>query len=97
MGTYRFLTRLEHEYGGRREAGRALRVNTRVLNTLGSLSARNDPGEGRKAKGPVNPLTEPERAWLLALLPRLVLRVAEIEAALNPPPIALEDLPALSS
>jgi hypothetical protein len=91
--TYLFLTRLTFEYGGQRQAAAALNVTEQVLRKLGELSAKNDPVERRKVTGPVNPLTERERQWLLAALPRVALQVAEIEAGGSPARLTMGDLP----
>jgi hypothetical protein len=90
---YLVLTRLEFEYGGRDQAAAALNVSPRVLRKLGELTTRNDPAERRKVKGSVNPLAEPERTWLFAVIPRLVLQVAEIEAGSTPPVLDMAALP----
>jgi hypothetical protein len=92
---YLFLTRLTFEYGGQRQAAAALNVTEQVLRKLGELSAKNDPTERRKVMGSVNPLTERERRWLLAALPRLALQVAEIEAGGSPARLTMGDLPSL--
>lgn len=95
---YLFLTRLEFDYNNRGEAAAALNVSQPVLNTLGRLSEKNDPDERRKVKRrqPVERLTEAERQWLLAALPRLTLHVAEVEAdGSTPPQFTMDDLPSL--
>jgi hypothetical protein len=93
---YLFLTRLTFEYGGQRQAAAALNVTEQVLRKLGELSAKNDPTERRKVSRPINPLTERERQWLLAALPRLALQVAEIEAGSSTPArLTMGDLPSL--
>ena len=96
---YLFLSRLEWEYGGRDQAARALNVSERILNILGLLSEKNDPDERRKAKvrKPVERLTEAERQWILAVLPRLTVHVAEMATGSNPPQLTMADpdLPAL--
>jgi hypothetical protein len=85
-----FLTRLEAEYGGRDQAAAALNVSSPVLDRLGRLSARNDPLHRRKVKGPPQPLTEAERRWIMAVLPRLTRHVAE-KADSNPPQLNMGD------
>jgi hypothetical protein len=92
-----FLTRLEAEHRGRAQAAAALNVSEPVLGKLGELAARNDPLHRRKVKGPPQPLTEAERRWLMAVLPRLTRHVAEIEAGSNPPQLNMADpdLPSL--
>lgn len=92
---YLALTRLEYEYGGRDQAASALNVSNKVLKKLGRLSATNDPAERRKVHGQVRHLTEPERQWLLAVLPKLTLQVAEVETGSQPPPLDMAALPTL--
>jgi hypothetical protein len=95
---YLFLTRLEFDYDDRAEAAAALNVSQPVLNVLGRLSEKNDPDERRKVKRrrPVERLTEAERQWLLAALPRLALQVSEVEAAGSAPTqLTMRDLPSL--
>jgi hypothetical protein len=89
--TYLFLTRLEAEYGGRNQAAAELNVSWSVLDKLGKLSARNDPLHRRKVKGPPQPLTEAERRWIMAVLPRLTRHVAEQEARSNPSQLNMGD------
>jgi hypothetical protein len=90
-----FQTRLLFEYGGLDRAAAALNVTPRVLRKLGELSAKNDPDERRKVAGPVVRLTHAERGWILAVLPRLTVQVAEIAAGANPPRLTMADLPPL--
>jgi hypothetical protein len=96
---YLFLSRLEWEHDGRDEAARALNVSQRIFNTLGPLSEENDPKERRKAKvkRPVEWLTETERQWILAVLPRVTQQAAEIAAGSRPPQLTMADpdLPSL--
>jgi hypothetical protein len=96
VANYMVLTRLEYEYGGRKQAAAALNVAFKVLNTLGKLSEWNDPAERRKVKGPIRSLTEAQRQWLIAVPPRLTRQVAEIVSGSHPPQLTLADLPALS-
>jgi hypothetical protein len=86
-----FLTRLLFEYGGLNRAAAALNVTPQVLRKLGELSAKNDPDERRKVKGPVVRLTEAERRWIDAVLPRLAVHVAEIAAGSDPPQLTMAD------
>jgi hypothetical protein len=90
---YLFLSRLEWEYDGRDQAAKALNVSKRIFDRLGPLSEKNDPDERRKAKvkRPVERLTEAERQWVLAVLPRLTVHVAEIAAASSPPQLTMAD------
>jgi hypothetical protein len=92
---YLLLTRLEFEYAGKPGASAAIGVAVQVLRKLGELSSVNDPVLRRKAKGPERPLSDAEKAWLGAALPRIVLNVAIVEAGGIPPPITMGELPAL--
>jgi hypothetical protein len=95
---YLFLTMLTYEYGGKRAAAKAINVSANVLETLGRLSHKNDPTERRKVMGrEVESLTEAERGWIEAALPRLTLQIAEIEAGSSPPKLSMgfPDLPPL--
>jgi hypothetical protein len=92
---YLILTRLEFEYGDRRSAASALNVEPLVLSTLGRLSVKNDPAERRKVKGVANPLTEPEKQWIRAVLPRLALQAATAAAGAQPSRLTMADLPSL--
>jgi hypothetical protein len=95
---YLFLTRLEFDYNNRGDAAAALNVSQPVLNALGRLSEKNDPDERRKVKRrqPVERLTEAERQWLLAALPRLALQVTQVEAGgSTPAQLTMDDLPSL--
>jgi hypothetical protein len=83
--TYLFFTRLQYEYNGEVAAAAALKVSRKVLVTLRKLAAKNDPNERRKVEGPIQRLTEAERGWITAALPRLTQQVAEIEAGSSPP------------
>jgi hypothetical protein len=89
------LTRLEFEYGDRRQAAAALDVEFAVLGTVGRLSAKNDPVERRKVEGAADPLTEAERQWIRAVLPKLVLQAATVEAGAQPPRLTMAGLPPL--
>lgn len=86
-----FHTRLLDEYDGLDRAAVALNVTPQVLRKLGELSAKNDPVERRKVKGPVVPLTEAERQWILAVLPKLTLQAAKIAAGASPPQLNMAD------
>jgi hypothetical protein len=95
---YLFLTRLQYEYGSERSAAKALNVSANVLEALRRLSHKNDPKERRKVMGrKVESLTDAERRWIEAALPRLTLQVAESEAGSSPPKLTMGslDLPPL--
>jgi len=90
---YLILTRLEFEYGDRRQAASALNVESAVLSTLGKLSVKNDPAERRKVKGSVGPLTEAEKQWIQVVLPRLVFQAAMVAGNVQPSRLTMVDLP----
>lgn len=77
-GAYWLLTKLEALHGNRQEAAAAMVVDPRILQTLGRLTARNDPDAGRKAKGPTESYTPTERTWILRAMEVLALREAEL-------------------
>jgi hypothetical protein len=85
---YLFVTRLTYEYNSEAAAA-ALKVSRQVLVTLRKLAAKNDPSERRKVAGPIQRLTDAERDWITAALPRITRQVAEIEAASSPPKLNL--------
>lgn len=89
------LSSVEFEYGGKKRAESAIAVSGPVLRTLGRLAARNDPAERRKVDGPIVPLTLAEKHWIEAVLPKLVLQVAEATAGSQPPMLTMADLPPL--
>jgi hypothetical protein len=81
VAAYWCLTQVEGKYGNRAAAAAALNVSKNVLETIGRLTAIDDPQEGRKAGGPARPLIPAERQWLDRVLRAIVLRVAQVEAA----------------
>jgi hypothetical protein len=68
-----------------------------VLNELGTLADKKGGPHARKYKGYNLPYTEPERAWLEAILKKLIWRAAEVahDPDANRPLITMDDLPAL--
>jgi hypothetical protein len=87
-------TLLTFEYGGKdeRAAAKEINVSANVLETLRRLAHKNDPKERRKVMGrKVEPLTQAERLWIKAALPRLTRQVAEIEAGSSPPKLTMGD------
>ena len=94
---YLLVTRLTYEYNGVVAAAAALKVSRQVLVTLRKLAAKNDPSERRKVVGPIQRLTDAERDWITAALPRVTRQVAEIEAGSSPPKLNMgpPDLPQL--
>jgi hypothetical protein len=89
------LMGLEFEYGGKKKVESAINVSLHVLSTLGRLAARNDPAERRKVEGPIAPLTDAEKQWIKAVLPRLVLQAAGATAGALPSKLTMADLPPL--
>jgi hypothetical protein len=94
---YLFVTRLTYEYNTEAAAAAALKVSRQVLVTLRKLAAKNDPSERRKVAGPIQRLTDGERDWITAALPRVTRQVAEIDAGSSPPKLNMgpPDLPRL--
>jgi hypothetical protein len=94
---YLFVTRLTYEYNNEAAAAAALKVSRQVLVTLRKLAAKNDPSERRKVAGPIQRLTDAERDWITAALPRVTRQVAEIEARSSPAKLTMgpPDLPRL--
>jgi hypothetical protein len=92
---YLFVTRLTYEYNSEAAAAAALKVSRQVLVTLRKLATKNDPSERRKVAGPIQRLTDAERDWITAALPRVTRQVAEIEAGSSPPKLNMgpPDLP----
>ena len=72
-------------------------MSRQVLVTLRKLAAKNDPSERRKVAGPIQRLTDAERDWITAALPRVTRQVAEMEAGSSPPKLNMgpPDLPRL--
>lgn len=94
-GAYWCLSAIEKQYSGRSQAASRLGVSSGVLSRIGTLTAKNDPTQGRKDRGPTASLTQAESAWLRTFMPKLILRVAEVESGLPAAPLltlALEDL-----
>jgi hypothetical protein len=94
---YLFVTRLTYEYDGEAAAAAALKVSRKILVTLRKLAAKNDPSERRKVAGVVQRLTDAERGWIIAALPRITRQAAEVEAGSDPPKLNMDspDLPRL--
>jgi hypothetical protein len=89
------LSGVEYEYGGKQRTSSMIAVSLPVLRTLGRLAAKNDPAERRKVEGPITPLIQDEKQWIQAVLPRLVLQVAEVAAGSQPPMLTMADFPPL--
>ena len=90
------LTKLEHAFGGRKKAAKALGICSKVLRKLGELGNRHDPVRGRKFHGSPEPLIAEEVVWVndvLRLLPRRAGEVAS--GAPDLPFVRLSDLPPL--
>ena len=93
------LTQLEVEFGGasdrRRNASKVLAVDLVVLRRLGEITARPDPEIGRKAAKNPATITGPERAWMEAVVVRLIRRVGEHAASGPLAAITMADFPPL--
>lgn len=97
VGAYWVLTEIERYFGSRQDAATNLAVSDKALKRLGALASRNDPEHGRKARSPLNPLSSEEITWVRALIPLLVVRVAEVESGLDDLHIiTMADLPPLA-
>jgi hypothetical protein len=94
---YLFVTRLTYEYNNEAAAAAALKVSRQVLVTLRKLAVKNDPSERRKVAGPIQRLTDAERDWITAAMPRVTRQLAEIEARSSPAKLTMgpPDLPRL--
>jgi hypothetical protein len=97
---YFVLSTLEHEFGGPKEnrsvLAASIAVDRPVLDTLGDLSSRCDPDQGRKGKGSnPSPLTANEMAWMRATMIRLIRRAGEHAAGGALVRVTLTDLPPL--
>jgi hypothetical protein len=90
---YLVLTRLEYEFGTRKSVASTLRVSMPILNRLAVLSVKNDPAERRKVKGPIASLSDAERRWIDAVVPKLVLQTATMESQRSM--LDMADLPPL--
>jgi hypothetical protein len=97
---YWCLTVMEYSSGGRNEASDQYRVDLKILRKLGELCGnRGDVREARKLKGNagLTPLKAAERAWIKAVVKRLILRVGEYayDPVAKLPTIKMTDLPNL--
>jgi hypothetical protein len=80
-GAYWFLTTFETEFGeSRTAAAKGLGVDSSVLSMLGRLTARNDPLQSRKNKGPITPLSEDEKVWVRGAVRILMRRAVEVRS-----------------
>lgn len=87
---YWCLTLLRSTYGGYQGVARTLHVSHGVLDRLRQLTSAEDLRHGRKVGGHgVTSVTDEDLQWLNAMMPRLILRVAEVESG-------LQDLPQIN-
>jgi len=93
---YFVLTQLEADFGGRKGAAAGLSVSRKVLDKLGRICDKRDPEIGRKAGHALESITPSERAWLEAVVVRLIRRVGEHAAAGPLAPITMADFPPLT-
>ena len=95
--SYFILTLIEATArGNRKAAAQRLRIEFKVLATIGELSTeRGDPGTARKVgnSGTFQPLTGAEKAWLEHTVPRVVRRLGEHVAGGDLKTIGMADLP----
>jgi len=89
---YFCLTMVERIYGRqgkkgdnpRQTAARTIKVDFKVLNTLGELaSERGDESTARKYLAQSLPLTRTESAWIEAVVKRLIYRVGEYSSSVD--------------
>jgi hypothetical protein len=92
---YFVLTRIKAEFGGEKGAIAALAVSRNVLGGIGTICAKGDPDIGRKAGRTPETITSSERAWLEAVVVRLIHRVGENAAGGTLPQITMADFPPL--
>ena len=98
---YFVLSTLEEKFGHgpnkprRRNAAKGLAVDWPVLHTLGGICDRRDPDIGRKAGTIPEPITASERAWMEAVVVRLIRRVGEHAASGPLAAITMADFPPL--
>lgn len=95
---YMCLTVLGASAGGRNKAAAMYRISGRVLSKIGTLTGpnRGDPATVRKmTQGPLQPLTDQERGWLVAAVKLLIRRVGEHGVVRNLPQLTMADLPPL--
>jgi hypothetical protein len=64
--------------GGRQAAAQRYRIDRAVINELGDLADKKGGPDARKYKGYGRPYTQTERAWLEAILKKLIRRAAEV-------------------
>jgi hypothetical protein len=93
VSAYLFQTRIVYEYGTLEPAAGALNISEPILRKLGELSVVNDPRERRKVRGPERPLSEEERVWITAALPKITLHIARQAAGVQVPQLTMADLP----
>jgi len=79
-GAYWCITAVDDHYGGRKEAARLLGISRAALDRIARLCAIDDPELGRKVGGPKALLSSGEESWLRNAIPRMILRVAEVES-----------------
>lgn len=92
---YFVLTRLEADFNGRSGAAAGLSVSRKVLDKLGRICDKRDPEIGRKAGRKPESITISERAWMEAVVVRLIRRVGEHAAGSPLVPITMADFPPL--
>ncbi len=99
---YYVLERLERVFvpdkvnDTRKELGKILNVEFKVLDNLGKISNKHDSIIGRHAGLKPNPITQMELGWLDEVVFRLVERVGEINASpISLPTIGMRDFSSL--
>jgi hypothetical protein len=80
---------MEIAYGSRQQAAAALNVSGNLLKKIGLLTASSDPLHARKATANLGPtqLLPSDIDFLQKAIPRLILRIAEVEGGMPVTPL----------
>lgn len=94
---YNCLTSVESKAGGRKEAVNLFKIDFKILDTLGRLTAKGDEKTARKVtvKEKLAPLSNKEINWIEEAVKALIRRMGELENIHMVPFINISDLPIL--
>lgn len=94
---YNCLTSAESKAGGRKEAVNLFKIDFKILDTLGRLTAKGDAKTARKVpmKGKMVPLNDKEKKWIEEATKIIIRRTGELEDIQMVPFINMSDLPKL--
>lgn len=94
---YNCLTSAESKAGGRKEAVNVFKIDFKILDTLGRLTAKGDAKTARKVpmKGKKVPLNNKEKKWIEEATKIIIRRTGELEDIQMVPFINMSDLPKL--